>query len=54
MQRLRVLAALTSNVALNSARTIATHADHNVGSLIVFQVVLGFGGLLVSLLLAWR
>ena len=46
------LAALTSNVALNSARTIATHTDHNVSSLIVLQVVLGVGGLLVSLLLA--
>ncbi|TML68326.1 MAG: EAL domain-containing protein [Actinobacteria bacterium] len=52
LQRLRVLAALTSNVALNSARTIATHTDHNVSSLIVLQVVLGVGGLLVSLLLA--
>ena len=52
LQRLRVLAALTSNVALNSARTIATRTDANVSSLIVLQIVLGIGGLLVSLLLA--
>ena len=52
LQRLRVLAALTSNVALNSARTIATRTDQNVSGLIVLQVVLGVGGLLVSLLLA--
>jgi diguanylate cyclase (GGDEF)-like protein/PAS domain S-box-containing protein len=52
IQRLRVLSALTSNVALNSARTIALHADHNVSNLIVLQIVLGVGGLLVSLLLA--
>jgi PAS domain S-box-containing protein len=52
LQRLRVLAALTSNVALNSARTIATHADRNVSNLIVLEVVLGIVGLVVSLVLA--
>jgi diguanylate cyclase (GGDEF)-like protein/PAS domain S-box-containing protein len=52
MQRLRVLAALTSNVALNSARTIANNADRNVNNLIALQIVLGVAGLLVSLLLA--
>jgi len=52
LKRLRVLAALTSNVALNSARTIATHTDHNVSNLIVLQVLLGVGSFAVSLLLA--
>jgi len=52
MQRLRVLAALTSNVALNSARTIATRTDQNISNLIVLQIVLGVIGLIVSLLLA--
>jgi diguanylate cyclase (GGDEF)-like protein/PAS domain S-box-containing protein len=51
--RLRVLAALTSNVSLNAARTIASADDHNVNHLIVIQVVLGVLGLLTSLLLAW-
>jgi diguanylate cyclase (GGDEF)-like protein/PAS domain S-box-containing protein len=51
--RLRVLSALTSNVSLNAARTIATEADHQVAQLIALQVGLGIGGLLVSLLLAW-
>ena len=46
LQRLRVLAALTSNVALNSARTIAVNADHNVSSLIVLQIVTSKYGLL--------
>src|SRR5262249_9328776 len=52
LQRLRVLAALTSNVALNSARTIASHTDRNVNSLIVLQVLLGIGSFAVSLLLS--
>jgi diguanylate cyclase (GGDEF)-like protein/PAS domain S-box-containing protein len=51
--RLRVLAALTSNVSLNAARTIATADDHAVNHLIVVQAVLGALGLLVSLLLGW-
>jgi diguanylate cyclase (GGDEF)-like protein/PAS domain S-box-containing protein len=53
IQRLRVLAALTSNVALNSARTIAVSDDRNITRLITMQVLLGVGGLLASLLLAW-
>jgi diguanylate cyclase (GGDEF)-like protein/PAS domain S-box-containing protein len=53
VQRLRVLAALTSNVSLNAARTIATGTDRNVAGLIETQVALGAAGLLVSLLLAW-
>lgn len=48
--RLRVLAALTANVSLNAARTIATRADSDIGSLITLQVVLGVGGLVMSLL----
>ncbi len=53
LQHLRVLGALTSNVARNTGRTIAMQADQNVSNLIVTQVALGVGGLLVSLLLAW-
>jgi diguanylate cyclase (GGDEF)-like protein/PAS domain S-box-containing protein len=48
-----VLAALTSNVSLNAARTIASADDHNVNHLIVILIVLGGLGLLTSLLLAW-
>ncbi len=51
--RLRDLAALTSNVSLNAARTIATEDDRNISNLTSMQVGLGVGGLLVSLLLAW-
>jgi diguanylate cyclase (GGDEF)-like protein/PAS domain S-box-containing protein len=53
IQRLRVLAALTSNVSLNAGRTIARSTDQNVSHLITMQVALGIGGLVVSLLLAW-
>jgi diguanylate cyclase (GGDEF)-like protein/PAS domain S-box-containing protein len=53
VQRLRVLAALTSNVALNAARTIAERTDQNITDLITLQVALGISGLVVSLLLAW-
>jgi diguanylate cyclase (GGDEF)-like protein/PAS domain S-box-containing protein len=53
VQRLRVLAALTSNVSLDAARTIAGGADRNITDLITLQVGLGVGGLVVSLLLAW-
>jgi diguanylate cyclase (GGDEF)-like protein/PAS domain S-box-containing protein len=53
IERLRVLAALTSNVSLNAARTIASADDHNVNHLIVIQIVLGSLGLLTSLLLGW-
>src|SRR5262249_2790879 len=52
LQRLRVLAALTSNVALNSARTIANRTDENISDLIVLQIVLGLVGLIASMLLA--
>ena len=53
IERVRVLAALTSNVSLNAARTIAANDDHNISDLITMQVALGAGGLLASLLLAW-
>jgi diguanylate cyclase (GGDEF)-like protein/PAS domain S-box-containing protein len=53
LQRLRVLAALTSNVSLNAARTMAVKADRNITDLIILQIGLGSGGLVVSLLLAW-
>jgi diguanylate cyclase (GGDEF)-like protein/PAS domain S-box-containing protein len=53
LQRLRVLAALTSNVSLNAARTIAGADDRNIDNLISLQAGLGIGGLLLSLLLAW-
>ena len=53
VQRIRVLASLTSNVSLNAARTIAAQQDRNITDLIMIQVGLGFSGLVVSLLLAW-
>ena len=53
IERLRVLAALTSNVSLNAARTIATADDRNINNLITLQMVLGVAGFLVSLLLGW-
>jgi diguanylate cyclase (GGDEF)-like protein/PAS domain S-box-containing protein len=53
VERMRVLAALTSNVALNAARTIADQSDRNVTDSIRLQVGLGLFGLVVSLLLAW-
>ena len=52
VERLRVLAALTSNVSLNAARTIGTEDDRSIARLIVIQVLLGAAGLLTSLLLA--
>src|SRR5207302_9803223 len=53
VERLRVLAAMTSNVSLNAARSFATATDRNIGHLITIQVMLGVVGLLTSLLLAW-
>jgi diguanylate cyclase (GGDEF)-like protein/PAS domain S-box-containing protein len=52
VRRLEVLAALTSNVSFNAARTIATSADQGISQLIITQVVLGIAGLLAALLLA--
>jgi diguanylate cyclase (GGDEF)-like protein/PAS domain S-box-containing protein len=51
--RLRVLAALTSNVSLNAARTIGAEDDRQISRLVVMEVVLGAIGLLTSLLLAF-
>ena len=51
--RLRVLSALTSNVSLNAARSIATADDHNIDNLIAIQTILGVAGFLASLLLGW-
>jgi diguanylate cyclase (GGDEF)-like protein/PAS domain S-box-containing protein len=53
LQRLRILASLTSNVSLNVARTIAAQTDKNVNDSIMLQLILGSGGILLSLLLAW-
>ncbi len=50
--RARVLAALTSAVALNAARTIAEQADNSVQRLLDAEIALSIGGLFVSLLLA--
>ena len=52
VSRLRILAALTSNVALNATRTLANAADRNINHVITLQVVLGAVGLLASMLLA--
>jgi diguanylate cyclase (GGDEF)-like protein/PAS domain S-box-containing protein len=51
--RLRILAALTSNVSLNAARSIAQAADRSVEESVVLQIVLGAGTLLLTMLLAW-
>jgi len=53
IERLRIIAALTSNMALNATRTIASATDQNIANLIVLQIGLGVGGFLLSLLLAW-
>jgi len=53
VQRLRVIAALTSNVSLDAARTIATETETGINRLIVLEIGLGVGGLVVALLLGW-
>jgi diguanylate cyclase (GGDEF)-like protein/PAS domain S-box-containing protein len=53
VERLRVLSALTSNVSLNTARTIATGNDRNINNLITLQMILGVAGFVASLLLGW-
>jgi diguanylate cyclase (GGDEF)-like protein/PAS domain S-box-containing protein len=53
VKRLRVLAALTANVSLNTARSTAAATDRNVSSTINLQVILGALGLIASLGLAW-
>ncbi len=51
VEQLRIIAAMTENVSLNAARTIAAHTDQNISDLMSLQIVLGIGGLLVALLL---
>ncbi len=51
--RLRILAALTSNVSLDAARTISTRADRNISDLITIQVLLGVAGFVTSVLLSF-
>ena len=53
IERLRILTAMTSNVSLDAARTIASETDTNINNLIILQVALGIAGLLVSLTLGW-
>jgi diguanylate cyclase (GGDEF)-like protein/PAS domain S-box-containing protein len=50
--RLRVLAALTSSIAFRAAREIGRLDEANISSLLTNQVLLGVGGLLITLLLA--
>jgi diguanylate cyclase (GGDEF)-like protein/PAS domain S-box-containing protein len=51
--RLRILSALTSNVSLNAARSIASAHDRDIDNLITLQAVAGAAGFVASLLLAW-
>jgi len=53
MARLRILGALTSNVSLNTARSIATADDRNINNLITLQMFLGVAGFVASVLLGW-
>jgi len=53
LERIRVLAALTSNVSLNAARSIATTDDRKINNLITLQMILGVAGFVASLLLGW-
>ena len=50
--RLRVLAALTSSIAFRAAQEIGRDDESNLNSLLTNQVLLGVGGLLITLLLA--
>lgn len=52
IQRLRVLAALTSSIAFRAAREIGRVDEGNLSGLLTTQVILGVGGLLITLLLA--
>jgi diguanylate cyclase (GGDEF)-like protein/PAS domain S-box-containing protein len=51
--RLRVLTALTSNVSLNAARSIAVAHDRDIDGLITIQAIAGAVGFVASLLLGW-
>ena len=50
--RLRVLAALTSSIAFRAAQEVGRDDESNLNSLLTNQVLLGVGGLLITLLLA--
>jgi diguanylate cyclase (GGDEF)-like protein/PAS domain S-box-containing protein len=52
IMRLRVLSALTSSVAFRAAQEIGRVDEANINNLVVNQVLLGVGGLLITLLLA--
>ena len=52
LMRERILVALTSANALNSARTVGEQADEGVQQLLDAEIALSVGGLIVSLLLA--
>ena len=52
IMRLRVLAALTSSIAFRAAQEIGRDDESNINDLITNQVLLGVGGLLITLLLA--
>jgi diguanylate cyclase (GGDEF)-like protein/PAS domain S-box-containing protein len=52
LMRERILVALTSANALNSARTVGEQADEGVQHLLDAEIALSVGGLIVSLLLA--
>jgi len=52
VRRVRILAALTANVSLAAAHSIAAEADHSVAGLVSLQIALGGAGLLTSLILA--
>jgi diguanylate cyclase (GGDEF)-like protein/PAS domain S-box-containing protein len=52
VMRLRILAALTSNVSLDAARSIAGRTDSNVAESIRLEIGLGIIGIVVSILLA--
>jgi len=51
--RLRVLSALTSNVSLNAARSIARAHDRSIDGLIRLQTIAGAVGFVASLVLGW-
>ncbi len=53
LQRLRIVAALTASVSLYAARTFVAHDERNISRLIDILAVLGAGGLVISLMLAW-
>ncbi len=51
--RLRALTAMSANVSLNAARTIASASDANVNRVILMQVLFGAAGVVIAVLLGW-